>query len=109
MPRFPVEHPIPRGLCLYDFSGPGVSHLIYINYSPILNMYLWKNTKQGELILVLIARQESSRRSGLFVKFPLTDSRGVAVIQDRRRTPDRRKVKASILDLVVKLSKKVIG
>ena len=59
--------------------------------------------------MALMARQEGNRRSDLSVKFPLTDSRGVAVIQDRRRTPDRRKVKASILDLVVKLSKKVIG
>ncbi len=37
-----------------------------------------------------IIRQHGHRRSGLPVEFPLTDSRKVAILQDRRQMPDRR-------------------
>ena len=55
--------------------------------------------------MTLIARQKGSRRFNLPVEFPLTDSREVFVIQDRRRLPDRRKVKYGLDDLKVILSK----
>ena len=41
----------------------------------------------------LIVRQKGGRRFDLPVEFPLEDSQGVFVIQDRRRLPDRRKTK----------------
>ena len=40
----------------------------------------------------LVARQRDSRRDGLPIEFPLTDSQGLLVTEDRRRLPDRRKV-----------------
>ena len=39
----------------------------------------------------LVARQADDRRDGSPAEFPLTDSQGLFVIQDRRRLPDRRK------------------
>ena len=57
--------------------------------------------------MALIKRQKESRRFDLPVEFPLKDGQGVAVIQDRRRLPDRRKVKPGLFDMVVILSKKV--
>lgn len=56
--------------------------------------------------MILIERQKGSRRIGLPVDFPLTDSQGISVIRERRRLPDRRKAKTSLFDLVVKFSKK---
>ena len=53
----------------------------------------------------LIIRQGGSRRVGLPVEFPLTDSRGLFVVKDRRRLPNRRKAKQGIDDLRVILSK----
>jgi hypothetical protein len=53
----------------------------------------------------LIARQKSGRRFDLPVEFPLTDSHGVFVIQDRRLLPDRRKAKYGLDDLKVILAK----
>ena len=50
-------------------------------------------------------RQKGSRRMGLPVEFPLTDSQGVLVMQDRRKTPDRRKTQCGLEDLKVILSK----
>ena len=57
------------------------------------------------LIMNLIIRQGGSRRVGLPVEFPLTDSRGLFVVNDRRRLPNRRKAKQGIDDLRVILSK----
>mgnify|MGYP001553185616 FL=1 len=42
---------------------------------------------------------------GLPVEFPLTDSDGVLIVQERRRLPDRRKPVHDIDDLKVILSK----
>jgi hypothetical protein len=54
--------------------------------------------------MTLIERQKGRRRFDLPVKFPLTDSQGVSVIQDRRRLPDRRKENGNLDDLVEKVS-----
>ena len=40
--------------------------------------------------MTLLERQKDSRRVDFPVEFPLTDSQGVIVIQERRRLPDRR-------------------
>ena len=44
----------------------------------------------------MLVRQKGSRRSDIQAKFPLEDSQGTIVIQDRRRLPDRRKEKQGI-------------
>jgi hypothetical protein len=53
----------------------------------------------------LVIRQKGSRRTGLPVEFPLMDSEGVPVLQDRRKIPDRRKMQCGIEDLEVILAK----
>ena len=53
----------------------------------------------------LVIRQKGSRRMGLPVEFPLTDSQGALVLQDRRKIPDRRKAQRGLEDLKVILSK----
>ncbi len=58
--------------------------------------------------MVLIDRQKDSRRFAQTAEFPLTDNHGIPVIRDRRRLPDRRKVKPSLIDMMVILSKKTI-
>lgn len=40
----------------------------------------------------LVIRQEGSRREDSPVEFPLTDSQGLLVDEDRRRHPDRRRL-----------------
>ena len=52
-----------------------------------------------------IVRKKGDRRFDMPVEFPLEDSQGVIVIQDRRRLPDRRKEIYGIDDLKVLLSK----
>ena len=49
----------------------------------------------------LIIRQKGGRRFDMPVEFPLEDSQGVFVIQDRRRLPDRRKAKFELDDMKV--------
>jgi hypothetical protein len=49
----------------------------------------------------LVIRQKGSRRWRLPAEFPLTDSQGVFVIQDRRRLPDRRKAEYGLEDMKV--------
>ena len=49
--------------------------------------------------MTLLERQKSSRRFDLPVEFPLTDSQGAFVIQERRRLPDRRKEEYDLDDL----------
>ena len=51
------------------------------------------------MIMRLIVRQKGSRRWKLPDEFPLLGCQGVAVIQDRRRLPDRRKAGHGIEDL----------
>ena len=53
----------------------------------------------------LVVRQKGSRRMGLPVEFPLTDSDGVHVIEDRRQISDRRMSVHDFNDLKVILSK----
>jgi hypothetical protein len=53
----------------------------------------------------LVIRQKGSRRMALPVEFPLTDSQGVLVLQDRRKIPDRRKTQCGLEDLKVILAK----
>ena len=52
-----------------------------------------------------IVRKKGDRRFDMPVEFPLEDSQGVIVIQDRRRLPDRRKEIYGIDYLKVLLSK----
>ena len=51
--------------------------------------------------MALIIRQKGSRRFDLPVEFPLEDSQGVFVINDRRRLPDRRKAEVELDDMKV--------
>ena len=46
-----------------------------------------------------ITRQKGSRRFDLPAEFPLVDSNGVLVLEDRRQTPDRRQLIQDINDL----------
>ena len=55
--------------------------------------------------MTLIVRQKGDRRFDLPVEFPLEDSQGVFLIQDRRRLPDRRKEIYGIDDLKIIVSK----
>jgi hypothetical protein len=57
------------------------------------------------MIMGVVIRQKGSRRFDLPVEFPLEDSQGVFVIQNRRRLPDRRKTECGLDDLKVILSK----
>lgn len=50
-------------------------------------------------------RQSGSRRRYMAVRFPLTDSRGAFVFQDRRQLSDRRKLLHDLNDLKTILSK----
>ena len=63
---------------------------VFIISCGVLGVWLLRKTNLSEALKV---RQKGSRRFDLPVEFPLTDSRGVILIQDRRRLPDRRKVK----------------
>jgi hypothetical protein len=47
----------------------------------------------------VIVRKRSTRRRYMPVHFPLTDSRGAFVFQDRRQLPDRRKLLHDLNDL----------
>ena len=62
--------------------------------------------RKVNLSQTLIVRQRGSRRSDLPVKLPLTDSRGVTIIQERRRLSDRRKVKNHLHDQKIITMKK---
>ncbi len=74
-------------------NDPLVSSLlntVFIISCGVIGILLLRKTNISESLRVV--RQRVSRRFGLNVEFPLTDSRNVTVIQDRRRLPDRRKV-----------------
>jgi len=66
-------------------------------------------SKESEPSMNLTVRKKGGRRFGLPVEFPLEDSQGVFVIQDRRRLPDRRKEKYGLDDLKVILTKMADG
>ena len=46
-----------------------------------------------------ITRQKGSRRFDLPAEFPLMDSNGVLILEDRRQTPDRQQLIQDINDL----------
>ena len=52
-----------------------------------------------------IARQKDCRRHNIPEEFPLVDSQGFIVINDRRRLHDRRKAEYGLDDLKVILAK----
>jgi len=72
-------------------NDPLVSSLldiVFIISSAVLGLLLLRKTNISESLRV---RRRDSRRFDLQVEFPLTDSRNVTVIQERRRLSDRRK------------------
>ena len=73
-----------------DPLASGLLNTIFIISCGVLGVWLLRKTDLSQTLMV---RQRGSRRFDLPVEFPLTDSRGVILIQDRRRLPDRRKVK----------------
>ena len=73
----------------------GLLNTVFIISCGVMGVFLLRKT---DLSQTLIVRQRGSRRFDLPVKFPFTDSRGVILIQDRRRLPDRRKVKNNFDD-----------
>ena len=52
-----------------------------------------------------IIRQKGSRRYDLPAEFPLVDSNGILVLQDRRQIPDRRRPIDDLNDLKAILPK----
>lgn len=62
---------------------------VFIISCGVIGLWLLHKTNLSNTLRV---RQKDSRRFDLPVEFPLTDSRNVAVIQDRRRLVDRRKI-----------------
>lgn len=79
-------------------NDPLVSSLlnaVFIISCGVIGVWLLRKINLSETLTV---RQSGSRRSDLPVEFPLTDSREITVIQDRRRLPDRRKVKNDFND-----------
>jgi hypothetical protein len=62
------------------------------------------NNESGPLVSV-IKRQSESRRRYLPIQFPLMDSAGTFVYQERRQLPERRKQKNDLDDLKIILSK----
>ena len=73
-----------------DLLASGLLNTVFMISCGVLGVWLLRKT---DLSQTLIVRQRGSRRLDLPVEFPLTGSRGVILIQDRRRLPDRRKVK----------------
>lgn len=61
--------------------------------------------KESESSMNLIDRKIGSRRVDLSLGFPLTDSQGFSVLQDRRRLSNRRKASCGLDDLKVILTK----
>ena len=62
---------------------------VFIISCGVIGLWLLHKTNLSNTLRV---RQKDSRRFDLPVEFPLTDSRNVTVIQDRRRLVDRRKI-----------------
>lgn len=62
---------------------------VFIISCGVIGLWLLHKTNLSNTLRV---RQKDSRRFDLPVEFPLTDSRNVAVIQERRRLVDRRKI-----------------
>ena len=62
---------------------------VFIISCGVIGLWLLHKTNLSNTLRV---RQKDSRRFDLPVEFPLTDSRNVAVIQERRRLVHRRKI-----------------
>lgn len=80
-------------------NDPLVSNLlniVFIVSCVVIGVWLLRQTNLREALTV---RQSGSRRVALSVEFPLTDSGEVIVFEDRRRLPDRRKVKHDFSNL----------
>ena len=73
-----------------DPLASSLLNTVFIISCGVIGVWLLRKTDLSEN---LRARQRDSRRFGVPVEFPLTDSLDVIVIKDRRQLPDRRKVK----------------
>ena len=73
----------------------GLLNAVFITSCGVIGVWLLR--KIG-LSKSLIVRKRFGRRSNSPAEFPLTDSREVTVIQDRRQLTDRRKVKNDSYD-----------
>jgi len=60
---------------------------------------------ESEFNVSFITRQKGSRRYDLPAEFPLVDSNGVLVLEDRRQIPDRRQPIHDLADLKAILPK----
>ncbi len=67
----------------------GLLNTVFIISCGAIGILLLRKADPGQ---TLVVRQRGGRRFGLPVDFPLTDSRGVTLIQDRRQLSDRRKL-----------------
>ena len=86
-------------------NGPlasGLLNTVFILSCAVLGVVL---LREAHLTQTLIVRQRGNRRYDMPAEFPLEDSQGVIVIQDRRRLPDRRKAKYDLDDLKTKHTK----
>jgi hypothetical protein len=68
----------------------GLLNTVFLIGCGVIGLLLLRKVNLSQ---ILIVRQRGSRRSDLPVELPLMDSRGVTIIQERRRLPDRHKVK----------------
>ena len=73
----------------------GFLNTVFIISCGVIGVWLLRKTDLSETLRV---RQKGSRRFDLPVEFPLTDSRGIILIQDRRRLPDRRETRNNFDD-----------
>ena len=76
-----------------DPFASGLLDTVFIFSCGAIGVFLLRKANSSQ---TLIVRQRGSRRSDLPVAFPLTDSRGIIQIKDRRRLPDRRKTKNDV-------------
>lgn len=73
-----------------DLLAASLLNTVFIISCGVLGVWLLRKTTLSETLRV---RQRRSHRFDLPAVFPLTDSREVIVIKDRRQLFDRRKVK----------------
>jgi hypothetical protein len=78
-----------------DPLASSLLNTVFIISCGVIGLWLLHKTNLSGTLRV---RQTGSRRFDLPVEFPLTDSRNVTVIQDRRRLADRRKVINGFVD-----------
>ena len=80
----------------------GLLNTVLIISCGVIGVFL---LRKASLSQTMIVRQRGSRRFDLPVEFPLTDSQGLSVVNDRRRLSDRRKAGHGIDGLKGILSK----